>query len=91
MQVIDPCNKPQFCTPDTKVPDPEDCFYYYWCVNGYWLKMNCSIGTLFDNVTLECTFPDQAHCQPECPPFTGSTTERVTLPPGENFAFEIPA
>lgn len=77
----DPCNLGPFCKDGSKAANPYDCTTYYVCGSGHWILMNCSVGTFFDSISLDCKYEEEATCQ-YCPPFTGTTPPPVTLDPG---------
>ena len=85
----DPCDPSEYCTTGDTMPYPGNCQKYYWCLNSVWQEMDCAAGTLFDNVTKECTLPSAARCQPECPPVTATTPSRTTINPGLFYEFNV--
>ncbi|XP_028138793.1 protein obstructor-E-like [Diabrotica virgifera virgifera] len=58
-----------------RYPDPEDCQYFYVCINGNSPRRNgCKLGQVFDDVTKRC---DWARNVPECADwYQGRLTEQ---------------
>ncbi len=78
------CNRPVPCTllNQAKIPDPEDCQYFYECNSntGQWEKDFCPGQQKFNNQTFECrlrVLRTTLSCEPTCTQ-SSTTTAAVT-------------
>lgn len=51
------------CSNDVSFRNEYDCSRYYKCVGGFRHDMSCAPGTMFDNVSKGCVWPDQTDCK----------------------------
>jgi len=63
------------CPEDTEdeiilLPHPEECIYYFICLNGYSVLMRCGRSMLFDYIQEACYFEDRAVCFDQRIPLT---------------------
>lgn len=55
------------CPEDTEndllfLPHPEECQFYFICIDGTSILARCTRTMLFDFVTARCNFPENARC-----------------------------
>jgi len=55
------------CVPGDRIPNPNDCIFYFLCINGEYVGFRCKkidliVQTYFDIKTKECLVRENATC-----------------------------
>ncbi len=60
------------------IPDPEDCSFMFYCLNGQYRHDPCALGKLFDAREKKCKRPSETYCHPSCNTAAPVTTSAPT-------------